>query len=79
MEIATQTRQICAWVGLIIYKRWMGDVGWPVLYLYTTFLSVSRGLRGRRSGCCCIIQQPGPFCFLLTNDMLSRLSGREAG
>lgn len=39
--------QICAWLGLIIYKKWMGDVGWPVLYLYTTFLSVSRGFRGK--------------------------------
>ena len=35
--------QVCAWLGLIIYKKWMGDVGWPILYFYTTFLSVSRG------------------------------------
>ncbi|CAB1114355.1 unnamed protein product [Ectocarpus sp. CCAP 1310/34] len=31
--------QICAWLGLIVYKKWMGDVSWPSLYWYTTFLT----------------------------------------
>ncbi|CAN0041184.1 unnamed protein product [Scytosiphon promiscuus] len=30
--------QVCAWLGLIVYKKWMGDVSWPMLYFYTTFL-----------------------------------------
>lgn len=33
--------QIAAWIGLIVYKYFLADYSWPMLYIITTVIIVS--------------------------------------